>query len=216
MRLRTGGLARRNPLSSHSGRHYTLRYYSLRLFAALHVQMTATSSSNSRVEYFLSRFPQPVTLYPSTMKWVRLATGSALLTAVGGFLDKSHSTWAWFAFSFFALCTVLFTVQLLPGAGSFKLNVDGFESRALFLRRNRSLWRNVTNIKAVSALSPAPARTKIVWYNDTQWNGWWLARRETAMLGYNTGLADTYGLSAEELVDLMTRWQERALARRAD
>jgi len=51
--------------------------------------MTATPSSNPRVDYFLSRFPQPVTLYPSTKKWAGLAIGSALFTAVGAFLDNS-------------------------------------------------------------------------------------------------------------------------------
>jgi hypothetical protein len=61
------------------------------------------------------------------------------------------------------------------------------------------------------------AKQKFACYNDIQWNGWSLARKERAKLGDNAGVGNTYGLSAEGRVDLMTRWQQPALAtRRAD
>jgi hypothetical protein len=175
------------------------------------VQMTATASFNPQVADILSRFPQPAILYPSIKKWTGYTIGSALFVAIGYyFLD--NSALAWFSFIFFCFCTIVFTIQLLPGSSSLTLDADGFETRAFFFRRIRSRWQNVTNIKAASGLPPASARVKIIWYNDDQWKRWWFARQETAIFGYNTCLPDTYGLPAEELADLMTRWQERALA----
>jgi hypothetical protein len=164
------------------------------------------------VEELLSRFPGPITLYPSREKWAMLAAGSAPFVVIGGImiLDASANTlWGWVAVVFFGACLLIAAIRLLPGAAALTLDVSGFEEHTLFFQRVRAQWRNVTDIQADTA--PARSNAKLVWYNDPEWKGSWLAGQETALPGCNAGLTDTYGLSAEELAELMIRWQHRAL-----
>jgi hypothetical protein len=126
--------------------------------------------------------------------------------------DGSHPVWGWFGVIFFGIGAVAIVIQLLPGANSLVLDAEGFERRVFFFRRIRSQWRNVTNFRAKPGLPPAPQDLKFVWYNDAQWNGWWLARKGTALLGYNASLGGAYGISAEALADVMIGWQKQALA----
>ena len=135
--------------------------------------------------------------------------GSASFVAIGAVLlvqDGSNAK-AWFCVLFFALCAVVFATNLLPGSASLTLDTDGFRVKQFYFVRT-SRWKNVTNIDAGYA---PPARAKFVQYNDTQWSGWRLARWETAKMGYNAMLPDTYGMAADDLAALMVQWRERAL-----
>ncbi len=173
------------------------------------------STSDADADSLLSRFPGPVTLYPSYGKLLKPVVICLVFAAVGWLQirDGTHPIWGWLTAIFFGVGTVVIALQLLPGANSLTLDAKGFETRVFFLRRIRSQWQNVTNFIAKPALPPAPQDMKLVWYNDSQWNGWWLARKETAMLGYNASLGGSYGqLSADTLADLMIRWQRRAQA----
>lgn len=173
------------------------------------------SDDDAEAYSLLSRFPGPVTLDPSYGRLLKPVLIGLAFAAIGWFLirDGAHPIWGWFTASFFGIGTVTIAVQLLPGANSLTLDAEGFETRVFFFRRIRSQWQNVTNFIAKPGLPPAPQDIKFVWYNDTQWDGWWLARKETAMLGYNASLGGNYGrLSAEALADLMIRWQELAQA----
>ncbi len=158
--------------------------------------MSDVPAMTAPVEQLLSRFPGPVTLYPSREKWMMLAAGSLPFVIIGGFLildDRAHTVWGWIDVAFFGVCLLIAAIRSLPGAASLTLDASGFEERALFLQRFRAKWRNVTDIKA-DAAPASRSDMKFVWYND------------------NAGLTDTYGLTAEELADLMMLWQQRALA----
>lgn len=170
------------------------------------------------VEELLSRFPGPIRLYPSREKWAMLAAGSLPFAIVGGILildGSAHMLWGWIATVFFGICLLVSAIRLLPGAAALTLDIGGFEEHTLFFQRTRAQWRNVTDIKA-DAAPAARSNMKLVWFNDPEWKGNWLRGQEAALPGCNAGLADTYGLSAEELADLMIRWQQRALEAERD
>ncbi len=175
--------------------------------------MSEARAVTAPVENLLSQFPGPVTLYPSRTKWAILAAASLMFVMIGIlFILDDTALWGWVDLVFSGACLLVSAVRLLPGAASLTLDAGGFEERTLFFRLPRARWRNITNIEA-DAAPAARSDVKLVRYNDTQPTGSWLeARRETAMLGYNAALADTYGLSAEDLADLLVRWQQQALA----
>jgi hypothetical protein len=161
------------------------------------------------VEPLLSQFPKPLTLYPSRSKYFILFVVSALGFYMSVVLAKQDSTATiWFCVVFCTVCAIVFATYLVPGSASLTLDADGFRVKQFYFVR-KSRWQNVTSINVGD--SP-PSRIKFVRYNDTQWSGWRLARWETAALGYNAMLPDTYGMSADDLAALMTHWRDRVLA----
>ncbi|HLG85291.1 MAG TPA: hypothetical protein VKY22_30195 [Bradyrhizobium sp.] len=165
------------------------------------------------VEELLSRFPGPITLYPPREKWALLAAGSLPFVVIGGVLildGDDHALWGWIAVIFFSIGLLVAATRLLPGAAALTLDAGGFAERALFVQRARARWRDVTDIRA-DASPAARADRKLVGYNDSGWKGSWLAGTHAALPGCNAALADTYGLSADDLAELMIRWQQQAL-----
>ena len=159
----------------------------------------------------LSQFPGPLTLYPSGSKFFMFFAGSASFAAFGTIKlieQQGSSAMMWSCVLFFGLCAVLFAINLLPGSASLTLDADGFRVKQCSFFARKARWQNVTNIHAACA---PPSRTKFVRYNDTQWSGWKLARCETARLGYNGMLPDTFGMSADDLAALMAQWRDLAL-----
>lgn len=175
--------------------------------------MSDAPAITAPVEELLSRFPGPITLYPPREKWAMLAAGSLAFAMIGGFLildDNAQTLLGWIDVLFFGACLLVSAIKLLPGAAALTLDISGFEENTLFLLRARTQWRNVTDIKA-DAAPAARSGMKRVWYNDTASKGHGPAGKQAAPPGCNAGLTDTYGLSAEELADLMVRWQQQAL-----
>jgi hypothetical protein len=95
---------------------------------------------------------------------------------------------------------------MLPGASTLPLNSDGLETKTLF-RRNRSYWIGVTGFTVIAV----PKR--MVVYDDDRIRHRKIAKANMSLFGRNTGLPNTYGLSAENLDLLMTRWRDRAMTR---
>lgn len=160
---------------------------------------------DSRIEQILSRFPGPVTLYPSRRKWLLLLVGSGLFTAGGVFMVKDHAQWGWPALIFFGICTVFAAVMLLPDAAGLKLDSDGFQMTNLF-RSHRWHWRDVKGFEAVLI---TPHQT-LVCFDDPAQAGGMLAQLSQSYAGHNSALPDTYGLSADDLAMLMSQWSNRA------
>ena len=156
-----------------------------------------------------SHCSETLTLYPSRRKSILRLAGTASFVALGVVVlaKQDNSTAMWFCVSFFAICVLIFFVFLLPGSASLTLNMNCFRIKTLYFVR-KSKWQNVTNIHAAS--EPISG-LQLVRYNDTQWNGWKLAKWETSRLGYNAALPDTYGMSADDLAELINRWRDRAL-----
>ena len=90
------------------------------------------------------------------------------------------------------------------------LNLDGFEFIRFFRRSRRYAWRDSTGFAAWTFKNneivvfdcPVPDNIAV--------RG--LAKFNRELSGHVGGLPDTYGLTAGDLAELMTRWRERAIA----
>jgi hypothetical protein len=163
--------------------------------------------THTDVTGILSRFPGPVTLYPSRKKWL-LVFSICVLFAVGGvWMVKSGKESGWFVLIFFGLGAPVAVAAMLPGAGGLTLDREGFAVTNLF-RSYRARWQDATGFTAAHM-----AHQKMVVYDDVKQSGGSLATMNVAIVGHNAGLPDTYGFSADDLAHLMAQWRDRAVAR---
>ena len=158
------------------------------------------------IETIVSRFPGPVTLYPSRKKWLMILFISALFSVGGLFMVRDQADWGWGVLIFFGLCTVLSIVVLLPGAAGLKLDADGFQMTTFF-RSRRWRWPDVKGFEAVSI---APHQTMVCFDDLTVASGM-AADLSKSLSGHNSALPDNYGLAADELARLMTQWHARSI-----
>ena len=76
-------------------------------------------------------------------------------------------------------------------------------------RRNRTRWQDVDCF--IAARIP-PAAQKFVTFDIHQARNR-IAKINVAIIGRNSALPDTYGLSADDLAGLMAQWRALAVAR---
>jgi hypothetical protein len=157
----------------------------------------------------LKRFPGPLTLYPSRRKWLLMFVGSAAFAVGGAWMIRGGDSWGWFPLLFFGACALVGLVAVLPHAGALVLDRDGFEVTNLF-RHHRSRWQDVS---AFEAQSIPPAHQFFVVYDDASVSASSLAKINTAIVGRNAALPDTYGQRAEDLAQLLEQWRTLALRR---
>jgi hypothetical protein len=168
-------------------------------------------SSTRRAEEILARFPGPVELKPSRIKWITVLAVFAGFVTIGLFGVQSDlpPLLAWPFIVFFGLGVVVSAVAMLPGAGSLILNRDGFTVRTIFRKANSSRWRDT------SGFEPGLGTYNgLVMYDDE------VASQRfpktsgflAALMGHGGALPDTYGLGAKGLSAVMRQWRERALA----
>jgi hypothetical protein len=178
-------------------------------------RVSIMASQDDCVE-LLARFPGPVTLYPSRKKWLLVFAGSAGFVALGYWIIQKDNWVGWGAVIFFGLGMLVSAATLLPGAGTLTLDREGFEAKSLF-RRRRARWRNVSRVEVWELSLPRwhpryGKNLKNVVYDDAERKNGAMAATNVAVCGHNSGLPDTYGFSADDLVQLMVRWRERALS----
>ena len=166
-------------------------------------------ASNDKSAQLLARYPRPVTLYPSRRKWLLVLAGCAVFTAGGIAMVRSGDQTGWFVLAFFGLGAIVAGVAMLPGAGRLTFDRDGFEAKTLF-RSHRARWADATGFIAVGI---PPSMQRMVCYDDASVIPGALASANVAITGRNAALNDTFGLSADDLAQLMIGWRERALAR---
>ena len=169
--------------------------------------------SDSEIAPILSRFPGPVTLYPSKMKWLLVLLGSFVFS-IGGYwmIQEGYTFWGWFDLIFFSLCVIVTPIALLPGVSALTLDADGFE-----FGRCRYSWRDATGFAPWDV--PPSGRNKMVVFDlpvPTNPVARALVEGDKILTGHTGGaLPDTYGLAAQDLAELMVRWQESAIASRS-
>jgi hypothetical protein len=168
-------------------------------------------SIDAQVTPLLSQFPGPLTLTPSSEDTRSHLLWSGLFGLGSLQMVWVHAPFGWFCFLFWVIGSFLFFMKLQPGAQSLTLTAQGFEKKMLYLGRN-SYWRDVSNFTIVRMWSLRYMPTKkFVYYDDIHFNVWKISRIGRRMMGGNAVLADNYGLSAEALACLMTRWRDQAL-----
>jgi hypothetical protein len=154
-----------------------------------------------RVEAILARFPGPVTLTPSRLRWLALTAGALVFVAICIFLlwarpadfDGSDVLMAGFGIVFFGAGAAVGVLQLMPGAGRLVLTADGFDEIA-FYRRVHVPWLAADRF----TVSELPEIEQTSWFGRSRSVGYEiagmtgrLAELNRELTGTGAGLADT-------------------------
>lgn len=170
----------------------------------------ASAADSPQLAALLSRYPGPVTLYPSRAKWLASLAGFALLAAAlawGGWTGSSGTWESWGVVGVLVLLAAFSGLMLLPGAAELTLDANGFDV-ANYFSRHRTSW---TSASAFELRGSRLLGAQLVYYDDAATKDQPLAELGRAMTGRDAALPDSYGLSAADLARLMTRWRELAL-----
>jgi hypothetical protein len=141
----------------------------------------------------------PVTYRTRPAKMALLALGSGVFVSIGLWLSPREPFLALACIIFFGLCGAVGVVGLLPNSSYLTLTEQGFLFVSLF-RKRFVAWSNVESFVPVRI-----QRKKMVGWNyssDYQASAR-LRRVSFAMTGVEAALPDTYGISAEQLAELM-------------
>jgi hypothetical protein len=148
-------------------------------------------------------------LRPSRAKLAAFLALSLALTAGGAWMVARGAEYGGWCLAFFALCSVVFGVQLLPSASWLKLTDEGLQIRSLFRTAKLVRWQDVAGF--------FPGRmhgNAYVFFNySLEYPKQSTARKIAgALVGAEGMLPDTYGMKAEALAALLEEWRMSALA----
>jgi hypothetical protein len=143
-------------------------------------------------------------LRASKLKNLLSALVSCVFIAGGVWLILGGDGIGWFVAGFFGLCLIVFLVQMLPQSSYLRLDPEGFEIRTLF-QSSRYKWDDV----AVFGTKKIGSKMVIFLFSPEYENGKTARGISLAVAGVEGALPDTYGMSAEELANLMNEWREK-------
>lgn len=149
-----------------------------------------------------------LTLRPARLKWVGIFLISAGFVAIAIFLgDEMDGFMRWLCGGFFALCGLVAIPQMIGVGSELRLDAKGFTCVSLF-RTWRREWKDCSEFFPVrvggnmmvgyATSSDEAARPRMSAFSR-------------GLTGTQSALPDTYGLSADDLADLMNRYRARAL-----
>lgn len=153
-----------------------------------------------------SETPDTLLLRPSRKKLLLLLAISLVFTAGGVRVALDGGIVGWFGLVFFALCSVVAVVSLLPNSAYLRLTRDDFEVRSLF-RSQRLRWKDV------KAFRPGRIGAKAMVLYDfapSYAGGRRMRAVSSAIAGTEGALPDSYGLSVADLARLLEAWRVRA------
>jgi len=111
----------------------------------------------------------------------------------------------WFGIGFFGLGCIVFVLQLVPNASYLRLTPEGFTMCSLF-RSHSYRW---TETKTFAARYVSHMKTVVFNYSPSYTKQIAMRKMNKKLFGVESCLPDTYGMSAEELADLMNKWKRR-------
>lgn len=148
----------------------------------------------------LSKYPGPVTLHASRIKWLALSLCAILIGVFGAIGLFSHKVPVILsALTLIIICIpagLVVGYRVLSGRICITLDQSGF----WIDKRVQYKWADVRNFR--SSLS---SKIFFEWNKNSETSVWRKAI-----------LPDTYGLTASNLIDLLEKWKERALASRQE
>jgi hypothetical protein len=153
--------------------------------------------------------PDTFELRPARFKWLiifLIAAGFVGIAVSVG--DAMPTRQRWLAGGFFALCGLIAVPQMMGFGSSLSLDREGFTCRTLF-RSFRRRWVDCTAFAPVRVGFNAVVGFSTAWDEAMQLRFAAVARGLTGTAG---ALPDTYGVSADDLADIMNRFRDRALA----
>ena len=111
----------------------------------------------------------------------------------------------WLGIGFFGLGCIVFVLQLLPNASYLRLTPEGFTMCSLFRSHSYS-W---TETKTFAAGYVSQMKTVVFSHSPSYTKQISIRKMNKKHFGFESCLPDTYGMSAEELADLMNKWKRR-------
>jgi len=144
-----------------------------------------------------------VILRPKPFKTILMGLVSLLLTVGGVFMAEEEPLKGWLITSFFGLCLLVFSIQLIPGSTQLTLSKEGFKATSLF-RGQFTKWSDIEGFKVGYV-----GKTRFVKFDYTSKHkkhkfGKGLAK---FLSGNHGALPSNYGMSLEDLSDLMNTWK---------
>jgi hypothetical protein len=160
----------------------------------------------------LAQFPGPIVLRSSRRKTLFILIGSIAFFALGIFflgheVSLKTTIGGWVLVVLFGICIIACAIHLVaPGVSALHLHREGFNYTSIF-RRASFTWSDTKDFEVWTSHN-----NKLVAFDNFHSKKSWLKSVDTALMGRNTGLPGTYGVSAEDLVTVLNKWRERALA----
>jgi hypothetical protein len=144
-------------------------------------------------------------LRPNRRRYLLLLLSCAGLAA-GALTARKSDPINWIGILLFGSGVIVFSLLLLPGSAYLKLDSSGFTLCTLF-RAHSTGWYEVDSFQ----VGRIAGRKMVVFNFSNLHPGQGVLRKlSSAVSGYEAGLPETYGLSAEELAAMMNDWRERA------
>jgi hypothetical protein len=169
-------------------------------------------------QLLLSRFPGPVELHVPQRKTALILVGIVVFGATSLYYLYREPPGALMS-GFLWLCVVALVLlfpfvayQLIRGA-SLRLEGDGFRIKQPWKWRFVR-WRDTSafDVGSTALIEQVEGDwSTVVTYDDATTNESNVGALNRSIVGRNSALPDTYGLSAEGLKTLMNGWRERAL-----
>lgn len=153
-------------------------------------------------------------LKPRKLKSIVLLLASCLFVISGFYIVEEDILMGWVGIIFFGLGVIVFIIKLLPGSTYLKLTQEGFEVQNLF-KSEFTKWSDVK----IFSIGSIPIyifgdifyiwKRKMVMLDYEKSHKKYRRGKEisNAISGHHGALPDTYGLSYEELVELMNEWK---------
>ncbi|CAM4279897.1 hypothetical protein [Bordetella muralis] len=165
----------------------------------------------------LARYPGPVVLRTTTIKLLVCSLLSAIFGGVilwmllNDTLALIKQLILWPGAAFFLFGSVMLLVRAASGGTTLHLNRDGFEMKSIW-NTKKVHWQDSSEFTVTSINHKL---TKLVAFDDTAVASTGMARLNRHIIGHHAGLTETYGLTHEDLAELLNAWRARALAQDA-
>jgi hypothetical protein len=146
----------------------------------------------------------PFTLHTKKAKMMWLLLLSCVFVAGGVLMVLKGKQVGWLCGGFFALGIPIFLIQLHPRASYLTIEKDGFEFCALF-RKTRYRWAEIAGFGTYTIRQHGmPAGTFVGLNFSPEYHGAPKMRAANkALVGFEGGLPDTYGMKADDLALLL-------------
>lgn len=141
----------------------------------------------------------PITLRPRRWKTVLMLLVSLGFVSLGTVLNRDGRLAGWLATGFFALCAVVFAIQIHPCSSFLLLEKDGFTVCPLF-RSQKLGWDRVREFGVAEV-----GLSRLVGWNFVAGPSQAPQMRAVSkkLAGYEGVLPDTYGMTAGQLAEIM-------------
>lgn len=160
----------------------------------------------------MDELPEEIVLNPSRLKWVMVLIIGVVFSVAGGFMASDGELFTGlFCALFFGACALVALRMLGTSGSQLRLDRTGFVERTLFGHANAQRWDEVS---AFSVFDSGVSNAMVVYEPRVVDGGpakQALANVSRTLTGGKAhGISDTYGMSAEELAELMNAFRARA------